>query len=340
MAITHDLPVSSIGGIFNAAAASGVRPEELCRSAKLNFSALEDSENRIPFTQLLKFFEHAARLTGDAFFGLHVGEQSSPKLFGILGYVAINSQTFGEALNRWIRFQQIRTKAYKFSLEITGSNAHLAYIYQTPRLSLEECRHDSEETLCSAMRFAQMMTGVEWIPREVHFEHAPPENLSEHERIFRAPVRFNKPLTKLIFDKSVLELPLVEADLTLGSLLERQAEDLLAKSPQHESFADQVRQLIRENLSDSKLRIETICGKLGISSRAFQRRLRKEDTSYQKLLEETQCEMSKFYLRQPEIAICEISCLLGFSQPSAFHRAFRRWTGLTPKAFQNKHKRR
>ena len=227
MTITHDLPVSSIRRIFNVAAAAGVQPEELCRNAELDLSALEDSENRIPFTQLLKFFEHAARLTGDAVFGLRVGEQSSPKLFGILGYVAINSQTFGEALNRWIRYQQIRTKAYKFSLEIIGSNAHLAYIYQTPRLSPEECRHDSEETLCSAMRFARMMTGVEWMPREVHFEHAPPVDISEHERIFRAPVRFNKPLTKLIFDKSVLELPLVEADLTLGSLLEIQAEELL-----------------------------------------------------------------------------------------------------------------
>ena len=88
------------------------------------------------------------------------------------------------------------------------------------------------------------MTGVDWIPREVHFEHTRPENTSEHERIFRAPVRFNKPLTKLIFDMSVLQLPLVEADLTLGSLLERQAEDLLAKSSQHESFAGQLRQLI------------------------------------------------------------------------------------------------
>jgi len=338
MSITHDLPVSSIRRIFNAAAASGVQPEELCRSAELDLSALEDSENRIPFTQLLKFFEHAARLTGDAVFGLHVGEQSSPKLFGILGYVAINSQTFGEALNRWIRFQQIRTKAYKFSLKITGSNAHLAYIYQTPRLLPEECRHDSEETLCSIMQFGRMMTGVDWIPREVHFEHAPLKDISEHERIFRAPVRFNKPFTKLIFDTSVLEMPLVEADLTLGSLLERQAEDLLAKSPQHESFTGQVQQLIRESLSDGNLTMETISQKLGNSSRTLQRKLREEGTSYQKLFEETQSEMSKFYLQQPESRICEISYLLGFSQPSAFHRAFRRWTGLTPKVFQSKHK--
>jgi len=112
----------------------------------------------------------------------------------------------------------------------------------------------------------------------------------------------------------------------------------LAKSPQHESFAGQVQQLIRESLSDGDLTMETICQKLDNSSRALQRKLREEGTTYQKLLKETQFEVSKIYLQQPEVAICEISYLLGFSQPSAFHRAFRRWTGLTPKAFQSKHK--
>ncbi len=266
MPINHDLPVSSLSRVIKAAA-GGVTQEELCREAGIDLSTLEDSENRIPFAQLVKFYEHAARLTRDAAFGLHVGEQGSLKFYGILGYVTINSQTSGEALNRWIRFLQIRTKAYKFSLEIIGSNAHLAY-YQTPYILPEECRHQSEETLCSIMQFGRMMTGVDWIPHEVHFEHAPPKNISEHKRIFRAPVCFNKPLTKLIFDKSVLELPLVEADLTLGSLLERQAEDLLAKSPQHESFAGQVQQLIRESLSDGDLTMETICQKLDNSSRA------------------------------------------------------------------------
>jgi AraC-like DNA-binding protein len=340
MPITHDIPVSSLTNIINVAAAAGVTPEELCLDAGLDLSTLKDSENRIPFTQLLRFFEHAAGLTRDAAFGLHVGEQGNPKLFGILGYVAINSQTFGEALNRLIRFQQIRTKAYKFSVEITGSNVHLAYIYQTPRISPEECRHDAEETLCSVMKFGRMMTGVEWIAREVHFEHARPENISEHERIFRAPVRFGKLVTQLIFDSAFLTTPLVEADLTLGSLLERQAEELLAKSPDDDerAFVNQVQRLMRENLGSGEMRIETICQKLNIGSRTLQRKLREENTSFQKLLEETQSELSKFYLRQPEIAICEISYLLGFSQSSAFHRAFRRWTGLTPKAFRSEHK--
>jgi hypothetical protein len=125
---TYEITVSAAGKILNTASAAGVKPEELCRAAKLDLSVLEDVDNQIPFTQLVRLYQHAANLTGDEAFGLHVGEQDNPKLYGILGYVTINSRTVGEALNRLIRFQHIRTDAYRFTLENTGSSAHLVYI--------------------------------------------------------------------------------------------------------------------------------------------------------------------------------------------------------------------
>jgi AraC-like DNA-binding protein len=185
------------------------------------------------------------------------------------------------------------------------------------------------------IKVGRELTGIDWKPQEVHFEHEQPKNTSEHERIFRAPIYFNKQLTKLIFDSSILLLPIVDADLILGSLLERQAKELLAKPSQNEAtFVNQVKQLIRQNLPNGEAKMEIICRKLGTSTRTFQRKLKEEGTSFQKLLEETQREMSEFYLQKPNIAICEVAYLMGFSQSSAFHRAFRRWTGLTPKEFR------
>lgn len=339
MPIIYKIPISAVGKIIRAAETAGVMPTELCRSVNLDLSALEDADNQIPFSQLVALGENAARLTGDEAFGLRVGEQTDVKMYGVLGYVTLNSQTFGEAFDRLIRYQQIRTNAVKFTLEIIGSDAHLAYIYQTTDVVPQSRRQESEEMMSTIIKVGRDLTGVDWKPREVHFEHAQPKNISEHKRIFRASVYFDKPLTKLIFDSSVLTLPIAEADLTLGSLLERQAEDLLAKSPRHEAaFAGQVQQIIKENLRGGEARMETICRKLGSSSRTLQRKLREEGTSYQELLEETQRDLSEFYLRKPEMAICEVAYLLGFSQPSAFHRAFRRWTGLTPKAFRQKQK--
>jgi AraC-like DNA-binding protein len=147
-------------------------------------------------------------------------------------------------------------------------------------------------------------------------------------------VRFGRPLTKLVFDASVLTLPLVGADPALGSLLERQAAELLADSPRRGAFAGRVRSLIKEGLPGGEARMDSVCRRLGVSARTLQRKLREEGTSFQELLEETQRALAEFYLRKPGVAICEISYSLGFAQPSAFHRAFRRWTGLTPKAFR------
>jgi AraC-like DNA-binding protein len=337
MQTAYKVPVNSTGKILNAASAAGIKREDFARAAGFDLRLLEHSNNEIPFTQLFGLYRQAANLTGDDAFGLHVGERDSPKSYGILGYLTINSRTVGEALKRLVRFQRIRTDGYRFSLEISGANARLAYIYQANEVSSEERRHEAEETLCSIIDFGRSLTGFEWRLREVHFEHARPNKTCEHERIFCALVCFGKPFTQIVFDSSYFNLPLTEADLTLGSLLERQAEELLAKSPQDEkTFVSQIRPLITENLSGGEqIRMETICRKLGSSKRTLQRKLMEEGITYQKLLEETQFEMSKSYLRKPEITICEISDLLGFSEPSAFHRAFRRWTGLTPKEFQH-----
>jgi AraC-like DNA-binding protein len=334
MPIAYEIPVSAASKVINAAASAGVKPEELCRAARLELSALEDLDNQMPFKQLIRLNECAAQLSSDDAFGLHLGEQTDAKTYGVLGYVTMNSQTYGEALNRLIRYQQIRTNAVKFSIDAIGTEAHLAYHYLITDVLPRNRRHESEEMLSTMLQVARKLTGVDLTPREVHFEHEPPENVSEHKRIFRAPVLFNQPFTKLIFDESVLKLPLTQADLTLGSLLERQAEDLLAKSPRYGIFANQVRQLIREGLPVGAARMEIICRKLGISERTLQRKLSEEGTSYKELFEEAQRELSKFYLQKSEMAICEVSFLVGFSQTSAFHRAFRRWTGLTPKEFQ------
>lgn len=340
MSVVYSISVKAAGKIIAATADAGIAPEELCRAVQLDSSALEPADNRIPFAQLIMLYEHAARLTGDDAFGLRVGERSSPKMYDVLGYVTMNSRTFGEALNRLIRYQQIWTDAVTFSLEIADSTAHLSYIYRIGNLSPEERRQESENMMSAIVRFGRMVTGVDWTPREVNFEHEQPENISEHERIFRAPIRFNTSPTKLIFDSLLLALPLVEADTTLGALLERQAEDLLAKSPQRGAFINGVRQLIGESLRGGDARLEIVAQKSGVSSRTLQRKLREEGTSYQELLEEMQRTLSKIYLQKPEMAICEVAYLLGFSQSSAFHRAFRRWTGLTPKEFrraQQKH---
>jgi AraC-like DNA-binding protein len=340
MPVIHEIPVSAALKFAEAADALGVAPEALCRAAGLAPAGLVDADGEIPFAQLLRLAECGARLTRDDAFGLHVGQRADARTYGLLGYVTINRRTFGEALGAMIHYQRIRTNAVEFTLEVADAETHLAYHYRAADVAPQGRRQVSEAMLSTMMRVGRGLTGVEWAPREVHFEHEEPRDTSEHARIFRAPVSFGRRLTKLVFDATILELPLVGADPRLGSLLERQAEELLAGSPLHGDFAARVREAIKEGLPGGEARVEPVCRGLGVSPRTLQRKLRDEGTTFLKLLEETQRALAEFYLRKPEVAICEVSYLTGFSQPSAFHRAFRRWTGLTPKEFRRDGARR
>jgi AraC-like DNA-binding protein len=332
MARAHTVPVRAVEKIIDAASAYNVQAEKLYRAVGLDPTLLKDPDNRIPFAQLVALYECASKLTGDDAFGLHVGERSEAKLFDILGYALINSPTFGDAINRLVRYHSIWAEGAVFNLVTTGARAQLAYEYVD--MQGEACRHDCEMTLAIMVSFGRQVTGIDWSPQEVSFQHSKPADVSEHKRIFRAPLHFDSPVNELILDRSLLDVPLVKADPALCAVLDRHAESLLAQFPRQDSFTSRVRQAVCEALNDGEPRLEDISRKLGISTRTFQRKLREEGTCYQDLLDDTRLNLSRRYLQEPELAICEVAYILGFSEPSAFYRAFRRWTGITPKEFR------
>ena len=328
----YTILTKSVRKIADAAAARGVPAEELYRAVNLAAALLDDPDSRIPFTQLVALYEEAARLTGDDAFGLHVGERSNPELFDLLGYVLVNSATLGEALDRLVRYHSIWSEGALFRLEVCGARIRLVYEYLGRQEGTR--RHDCEMTLSVAVSFARRATGVEWAPHEVSFQHPKPKSIAEHRRVFRAPVRFGRPSNELVLDSSLLDLPIIRADPGLCDILDRQARELLARLPPQDGLINQVRVDISEALSGGDVRLEAVSQRLGISARTLQRRLKEEGTSHQDLLDEVRSDLARRYLRGPELAVCEVAYLLGFSEPSAFHRAFRRWTGTTPKEFR------
>ncbi len=329
------ISVKAVEKIANAAAHKGIEPQELFRAVGLNPSVLDDPDNRFPFSQVVALYEYGARLTGDDDFGLHVGERTNVKMFDIVGYAVANSQTLGDAFDRAVRYHTIWNDGAGFKLEIIEGLAHLAYRYAD--LNGAECRQDSEMTMSLLIKFGRDVTGVDWTPRKVCFQHAAPPDTSEHARIFRSPVRFNMPAIEMVFEREILQLPLIAADPALCALLDRHAEELLAKLPRKGGLTDEVRHLLRQAINGGDASLEAISQQLNLSPRTLQRKLKEEHTSHQDLLDEMRRDLSVSYLREPEMAICEVAYLLGFSEPSAFHRAFRRWTGTTPREYRRLH---
>ncbi|MBV9210041.1 MAG: AraC family transcriptional regulator, partial [Acidobacteria bacterium] len=303
------ISVKAVEKIVNAAELAGVRAGELYRAVGLNPALLKDPDNRIPFSQIVALYEQGARLTGDDAFGLHVGERTSVKMFDLVGYAVANSPTLGDALARASRYHMIWNDGAELRLETGGALSRLAYRYLD--LNGAECRQDAEMTLALIMTFGRHVTGAEWAVREARFQHSKPQDVREHERIFRAPLQFEREVSELVFESKMLSLSLIEADPTLCAVLDRHAEELLTKLPRRGGLIDDVRALLRQALNGGDPGLEAISQQLGLSPRTLQRKLKEEQTSHQDLLDEMRRDLSVRYLQEREMAICEVAYLLG-----------------------------
>ena len=317
----------------NAVVARGVKAETLYESVNLDTSVLNDPDSRIPFAQIVALYEKAAELTGDDEFGLHLGESVALSAFDIVGYCALNSPTLGAAFTRVARYHSIWTDGALFTVESAGETS--AVVYRYVDTSILDHRHDSEMTLATVTTLCRSIATPDFTPATVEFQHAAPADISEHQRLFDCPVRFNAPQNRLFFPTSFLSMPIARADASLCAVLDRHAEELLAKHPPRDSLIDQLRNVMAAEFRGGEPSLERIADHLGLTPRSLQRKLQELGTSYNDVLDQMRRQLAMRYLREPQMAICEVAYLLGFSESSSFHRAFKRWTGLTPKEFRS-----
>jgi len=325
-----NLPAEAAEKALAAAEAAGVPRATLRRVAGLG--AVGDA---IDFAALCALYEQAARLTGDDSFGLHVGERTSPQMYGLLGYVAANAATFGEALARLVDFQRLWSDAAGVEARRRGSAVVLRY-WHKGAVPPGQRRHESEQMLAALLGFARWALGECVSPIRVRFEHRAPAALAEHERIFNAPIAFGAPATELVCPERWLGLPVVKADPVLGELMREQAQAALAERRRREPFLDQL--LGRTEaaiLASGETSLGAAAAALGIGPRTLQRRLRERGLTFRAAAEQARVEQAKALLGQPRLALAEIAHRLGYSQASAFHRAFRRVTGMTPGEYRD-----
>jgi AraC-like DNA-binding protein len=328
---THTVPTQSVRNVI-AAAAPQIEPERICQRVGLKSAQLRDPRGRVPMTTLVAAFEVAATLTGDRAFGLHVGARIPLRSFGLLGYIVMNCPTLGDALDRLARYFPIFSDGAAFCVVTEGSSAHLTWEYLDP--SVAECRHDCEMTLLTVATIASLLFGTGYRHREVHFQHASPKDASEHKRLFRAPVHFARPSNQLIFDKTVLTSPLKSADPDLLELLIQFGDSLLGRTSTQRTVVDSTRIALRRAILNGDAQLATVSRALGMGARTLQRKLEARGATYTELLGSVRLTLAEHYLRDPQVTIGDISDRLAFAHPGEFHRAFRQWTGTTPRRFR------
>jgi len=176
----------------------------------------------------------------------------------------------------------------------------------------------------------RLVTGRDEAPKEVLFAHAAPADTREHARVLRCKVTWGAPRTALVFDTELLERPFSHASPVLSATLEQHAERLLAELSTSRTYATRVREHLIAALQAGETSAEHVARRLRASERTLRRRLQDEGATFSDLLADVRRELALRYLDDPALSVDEIAFLLGFSTGSAFRRAFRRWTGVTP----------
>jgi AraC-like DNA-binding protein len=178
--------------------------------------------------------------------------------------------------------------------------------------------------------------GDAFVTQAVHFRHAAPARIDNHRRIFGGTLRFAQPRDELILDRQLLAQPLPQAEPELAELLDRHLAQLISALPQGPGFLDRVRSCVAQELRHGEPSLQDVAQRLHMSGRSLQRRLQQEGTTLQELLAGVRRDLAVRHLHDAQESIAEIAFLLGFSEVSTFHRAFKRWTGLTPSAYRRR----
>ncbi len=280
-------------------------------------------------------FESASHNTQNDNFGLWFGNQFRPDDLGLWGYAAISSPTLGNALDNLIDLFRYHQQCSMLRLTTASSTGLCQLEYQVRDPHIIERRQDAELSLGMFFNLIRECMGHHWQPEEVYFEHPRPEISKEHEQAFNAPVFFSQKLNAIVFKSVILEKPMPNSDLKLMAIARTCLETLHASSPINQKLTDKVRNLIRVKLADGYPSLETIAESLYMSASAIQRNLAWEGLSYTELVEEVRKSLAEMYFKQRNLSLSEIAYLLGYSELSAFSRAFRRWTGFSPREYRS-----
>lgn len=284
----------------------------------------------VPLRQIAEVYEQAARQSGDEALGLHVGERSGPRIVDLVDYALLCRATLAKAYED---LQPLIAAFYpEGELTLSEHDDVAVFTYRPDSQKAEGQRHQCEALLVSVMKLAQLAVGQPAPLLGVSFQHAEPRDVSEHNRIFAAPLRFNWPTNELAFAAHWLRVPLATADANLRAVLDRHLSDLLARVPSGKSFSSDLRRHVLRAYRSGLVDLPLLTKSLGVSKRTLQRRLREDGTSMHELTEDVRRELSLTLLRQHDLSLEEISRRLGYASLSAFSRAFRRWRGISPTA--------
>ncbi len=318
--------IAYLAGLVQFVKGQGVKVADLLEGTTLSETDFQDKQRRVDAGTYFRLFEKAVALTADPLVGLKVGTRVKPGNYGVIGFVLMACRTFGEVLMRSGRYQKLVGDIGYSDMIFVGDQADVrwhSHFEQVPPAVVEE-------HMASIVTYACWLTGEERRPTRISFSHAPQGDMAVYESVFQCEVLFNQAQTAVRFPVAYTAIELPQFDLDLCNLLDKKAQAELAALEAESSFVGAIKKLIRNRLPDGVPTLDAISESLGRTEKSLQRELGQLDTNFKKILDSTRHELALGYISNPDIELNELAFLLGFSEQSAFQRAFKRWTGTSP----------
>lgn len=324
-----------VRAVLRGAERHGVDTVPLLRGAQIPPLLLGDDRARVTAPQFARLFRELYRATQDEFLGLG-SAVSRPGTFAMMCQAALGCRDLGAAVERGTTFYGLFPGGPDLALERRGGDAVFGV-----RNDLEQDYFLAECLVIIWHRLCSWLIGRRIPLRWAEFGHPPPPHKDEYELLFGCPVRFGAERTGAGFDPHWLDAPLVRDEDALDEMLRRAPFELLSRREYGTTVAEQVRRVLARALRSSPRlpSLGEIAARLAVSPATLRRRLAQESTSYQQLKDAVRRDAAIAGLVEGHEPIAELAARLGFSEDTAFHRAFRRWTGTTPGAYRTETER-
>ena len=315
--------------IAKALRLQGVDPMELLEEAGIEPSHVINADRRIDIERMQQLWRLSTAATGDEAFGLHAAEQLQPATLQGLGLGFLASDTIYDALRRLTRFSRILSSGLKLELQERGEYVDLVYSYNVADLPHNHVWQGFDFGMGLVLVMCRLTLGEYVSPISIEAVRPQPQKPEVFESMLGSRVQFEAGRNCLTFVRADIVDRLVTANDELARINDEQVENYLA-SFLAVSTAREVVGKIVERLPDGPPSQKLIAAALHVSNRTLQRKLKDEGTSFIDLLQDTRLQLAQKYLAQPQRSVVEVAYLLGFSEPSTFSRAFKRWTGQAP----------
>ena len=317
------------GALLDYLQKRGIDPEPFAAKASVDRAKPTEQISARDYIQLL---DEASVSAGDADIGLHVGECLQPRHLGVQGYAVMSAANTAEALERALKYQTLVDTINRTVLETKGNDAALAW----EPTAYNPGRAFSELDVTSWVVFSRLCTGLPIIFKRIDFRHAAPKDTREHRRIFGCEIRFGAEREAILFPTAILKLPMPQPDPMMQRMMDELGQRLLIQAAATDDPLERARAYVSRQLTHALPKVEGTAQSLGLTTRTLQRKLSERGMSFSGLVESVREELAKRYLADPGIQMTELAFLLGYSEQSAFQRAFKRWTGDSPGAFRAK----